>query len=56
MRIYQLPYVPIGLWFRVVSRMITLTENKTFQVDLPITLYSKTFVNGHSKIDKKQAC
>ena len=35
-RIYQMPYVPIGLWFRLISRMITLTANRAFQALLDI--------------------
>ena len=32
-----MPYVPIGLWFRLISRMITLTANKAFQALLDIS-------------------
>lgn len=31
-RIYRMPHVPIGLWFRLIARMISMTAHIGFQV------------------------
>lgn len=40
-RIYRMPFVPIGLWFRLIARMITLFSHEGFNVSVCWRLIQK---------------